>query len=56
MMKRLVIPLLLMAILVVAGCAKSSARGSGIGELRSCPATDLKVACGRTATGKLFRL
>ncbi len=55
-MKRLVIPLLLVAILVVAGCAKSSARGSGIGKLRSCPSTDLTVPCGRTATGKLFRL
>ncbi len=55
-MRRALSPLLLMAILVVAGCAKSSARGSGSGELRSCPATDLKVACGRTATGTLFRL
>jgi len=55
-MKRLVIPLLLVAILVVAGCAKSSARGSGIRKRSSCPAADFTVPCGRTATGKLFRL
>ena len=55
-MKRLVIPLLLVAILAAAGCAQSSARGSGIGKLRSCPPNDLTVACGKTATGKLFRL
>ena len=56
MIKRLVIPLLLVAILAAAGCAQSSARGSGIGKLRSCPAADLTVPCGRTASGKLFRL
>lgn len=55
-MTRFVIPALLLLSLLLAACASGTARNDGTSKRRPCPASDLTVACGRTAWGELFRL